>query len=74
MLSYFEMFAPPPPPIGWGGANKKYRFSRQYVKCLTFEIFTHKTPNPRWGGVGLIFLLLFSAVHDISRTIYFLTP
>ena len=34
----------------------------------TFEIFTHKTPNPRWGGVGLILLLLFSAVHEISQT------
>ena len=39
----------------------------------TFDIFTHKTPNPRWGG-GYIFVLLFSAVHDISRTFAFLTP
>ena len=30
------------------------------MKCLTFEIFTHKTPNPRWGGVGLIFVYYFS--------------
>ena len=30
------------------------------MKCLTFEIFTHKTPNPRWGGVGLIFCYYFS--------------
>ena len=30
--------------------------------------FTHKTPNP--GGVGweLIFVITFSAVHEISRT------
>ena len=45
--------------MGWGGL-KKYRFSRQFMKCLTFEIFTHKTPNPRWGGVGLIFVYYFS--------------
>ena len=30
------------------------------MKCLTFEIFTHKTPNPRWGGVGLICCYYFS--------------
>ena len=30
------------------------------MKCVTFEIFTHKTPNPRWGGVGLIFVYYFS--------------
>ena len=30
------------------------------MKCLTFEIFTHKTPNPRWGRVGLIFVYYFS--------------
>ena len=30
------------------------------MKCLTFDIFTHKTPNPRWGGVGLIFVYYFS--------------
>ena len=61
MLSYFEIFAPNPPPSdGVGGAKKKYRFSQQLMKCLTFEIFTHKTPNPRWGGVGLIFVYYFS--------------
>ena len=62
MLSYFEIFPLPPPPrrMGWGGGLKKYRFSRQFMKCLTFEIFTHKTPNPRWGGVGLIFVYYFS--------------
>ena len=62
MLSYFEIFAPNPPPGGWvgGEANKKYRFSRQFMKCLTFDSFTHKTPNPRWGGVGLIFFYYFS--------------
>ena len=30
------------------------------MKCLTFDIFTHKTPNPRWGGVGLILCYYFS--------------
>ena len=61
MLSYFEIFPLPPPPVGWGGGGlTKYRFSRQFMKCLTFEIFTHKTPNPRWGGVGLIFVYYFS--------------
>ena len=63
MLSYFDIFAPnPPPPVGWsgGGLKKIYRFSRQFMKCLTFDIFTHKTPNPRWGGVGLIFVYYFS--------------
>ena len=33
------------------------------MKCLTFEIFTHKTPDPGgvgWGGVGLIFVYYFS--------------
>ena len=30
------------------------------MKCLTFDIFTHKTPNPRRGGVGLIFVYYFS--------------
>ena len=61
MLSYFEIFPLPPSPVGWGGGGlKKYRFSRQFMKCLTFEIVTHKTPNPRWGGVGLIFVYYFS--------------
>ena len=64
MLSYFDIFAPDPPPhrMGWGGAgaNEKYRFSRQFMKCLTFKTFTHKTPNPRWSGVGLFFGYYFS--------------
>ena len=61
MLSYFEISPLTPPPVGWGGGGlKKYRFSRQFMKCLTFDIFTHKTPNPRWGGVGLIFVYYFS--------------
>ena len=47
------------------------------MKCLTFEIFTHKTPNPRWGGVGLIFVYYFSLqfmtfpgllIFEISQT------
>ena len=64
MLSYFDIFAPDPPPsdgVGGGaGANKKYRISRQFMKCLTFESFTHKTPNSRWGGVELFFCYYFS--------------
>ena len=30
------------------------------MKCLTFEIFTHKTPNPRWGGVGWGYFLFIT--------------
>ena len=53
MLSYFDIFAPDPPPIGWvgGGANKKYRFSRQFMKCLRhLKFLPIKLPTP--GGVG----------------------
>ena len=34
-----------------------YQFSRQLIKfpALLFEIFTHKTPNPPWGGVKKMF-------------------
>ena len=64
MLSYFEMFAPnPSPPVGWGwggGGLTKISIFWQFMKCLTFEIFIHKTPNPRWVGVGLIFCYYFS--------------
>ena len=55
MNSYFEIFAPPPS-VGVG-ANKKYQFSRQFVKCLTFEFLPMKFPTP--GGVGLIFFITF---------------
>ena len=80
MLGYFDIFAPDPHPhrMGWGrgaGANKKYRFSRQFMKCLRhLKFLPIKLPTP--GGVGWDFclLLLFSAVHDISRTFDFLTP
>ena len=63
MLSYFEIFPLPPPPprrMGWGGAKKISIFSTVHEMSMTFEIFTHKTPNPRWGGVGLIFVYYFS--------------
>ena len=78
MLSYFDIFAPDPPPhrMGWGGGRgltKNIDFSTVHEMSQTFEIFTHKTPNPRWGGIIFV-LLLFSAVHDISRTFDFLTP
>ena len=46
-----------------GGAKKMYQFSRQFMKC----------PQPFSGGGGVI-VLIFWAVHDISRSFEFLTP
>ena len=40
-----------------------------------FEIVAPNPPPVGWDRVGgYILLLLFSAVHDISRTFDFLTP
>ena len=67
MLSYFEMLSLKPSLRGWGAG---------------FKMLTPKTPNPRvrWSCGGLhfsrlyVFLLIFWAVHDISRTFEMLTP
>ena len=72
------MFAPNPPPVGWGGvgggANKKYRFSRVHEMSDIWHFYPLKLPTSGGVGCGYFFLLLFSAVHDISRTFDFLTP
>ena len=50
----FSPLTPPPHRMGWGGgagANKKYRFSRQFMKCLRhLKFLPIKLPTP--GGVG----------------------
>ena len=59
MLSYFEIFAPnPPPPVGWGGrggvgVNFLSIFSAVREISRTFDILT-PTPHPGTprGGVG----------------------
>ena len=81
MLSYFEMFAPnPPPSVGWGGGGRGGvgvfdRFSLQFVKFPALLKFWPLPPPPGPPGVGWVNkLLIFWTVHDISRTFDFLTP
>ena len=49
-----------------------YRFSRQFVKFPA--LFNFRPPTPPPPPAGLIFLLIFWTVHDISRTFDFFTP
>ena len=46
-----------------------YQFSRQFMKFP--ELLKCWPPKPPWGGVCI---LIFWAVHEISRTFEFLTP
>ena len=55
-----------------------YRFSRQFMKFLTFEIVTPKILQPQGGVGGVTFVWIFWTIHAISRTFFFffdfLTP
>ena len=62
----FSPLTPPPRRMGWGGSNKKYRFSWVHEMCAIWNFYPLKLPTPGgvgWGGVNFFITFLGSSWH-----------